>query len=203
MGHKGSARSYVPSVDLETELRELFLSSMNGDEKSYALFLERIAGMLRSYLKRSVHPGRVSQEQIEDLIQDVLLAVHQKRSTYRTDMPLMPWLFSITRYRLIDSYRAEGRKPLIRAFDETFNVDDIADTSAVENTSSKADLEVVMSCLSEKQKQVLHLAKVEELPLAEVGTRMNMSLSAVKVTIHRAMELLKRNAGKEADRDDQ
>jgi RNA polymerase sigma-70 factor, ECF subfamily len=175
---------------------------MNGDQKSYAMFLERVAGMLRTYLKKSVNPGRVSNEQVEDLIQDVLMAIHQKRSTYRIEMPLMPWLYSITRYRLIDSYRAEGRKPMVLSFDENFDLNEIADESEPQESNCKAELEVVMGCLSDKQKQVLHLAKVEELPLAEVSVRMKMSLSSVKVTIHRAMEKLKRNAGEEVDRED-
>ena len=199
---KGNARSLLPTFDLETELRDLFLRSLDGDQKSYATFLERIAAMLRTHLQKSVNPGRVSREQIEDLVQDVLMAVHQKRSTYRTDLPLMPWLYSITRYRLIDSYRAEGRKPLIHSFEDGFDAESIADDSTSDDGMARADLEIVMGCLSAKQKQVLHLAKVEELPLAEVGSKMNMSLSAVKVTIHRAMEALKKNAKKGAPSED-
>ena len=153
--------------------------------------------MLRSYLKKSVGSGRVSHEQIEDLVQDVLMAVHQKRGTYRTDLPIQPWLFTIARYRLIDSYRAEGRKPIVLSFeDELGLVDNIADSAHngdTDSSSDKRDVDALLSSLTEKQRTALHLAKVEELPLAEVSSRMNMSLSAVKVTIHRALATLRRN----------
>jgi RNA polymerase sigma-70 factor (ECF subfamily) len=178
----------------EQELHGLMALSLNGDAKAYEALLERIATMIRGYLMKSARASKTSPQQVEDLVQDVLLAIHQKRHTYRTDMPVMPWIFSIARYKLIDSIRAQGRTPIVSwpaedsdEFEAAASVD-----AAQAGATDRMDVETLLEELPEKQRQILMLAKVEELPLNEISKRMKMSLSAVKVTIHRAMATLRR-----------
>ncbi len=47
---------------------------------------------------------------MEDLVQEILLAVHSKRHTWRPGEPVAPWLFAIARYKAIDAYRRRGRR---------------------------------------------------------------------------------------------
>ena len=52
---------------------------------------------------------------IEDAVQDVLLAIHEKRHTYDPKRSLAPWLAAIARYKWIDrlrSLKSEAAKPL-------------------------------------------------------------------------------------------
>ncbi len=43
-------------------------------------------------------------------MQETLLAIHQKRHTWREDMPVRPWLYAIVRYKVVDAFRARGRR---------------------------------------------------------------------------------------------
>ena len=181
--------------DLERELHALMILALDGDAAAYAELLGRLARVLRSYLKKATRASAPA-EQIEDLIQDVLLAIHQKRSTYQPERALMPWVFTIARYKLIDGYRARGREVLTIPLDTHPDLEELT-RDVSDPVATKMDLETILEKLSPKQREILELAKVDGVPLAEIGQAKNMSLSAVKVTIHRALAMLKANQKRE------
>ena len=53
---------------------------------------------------------RARADVIEDIVQETLLAIHQKRHTWREDMAVRPWLYAIVRYKVVDAFRARGRR---------------------------------------------------------------------------------------------
>jgi RNA polymerase sigma-70 factor, ECF subfamily len=127
----------------------------------------------------------------------VLLAIHQKRHTYRTDLPILPWIYTIARYRLIDSVRAARRVPISIPWEEELTPTGGDDEP--QDGLEKLEVERALGSLSPKQREALILSKVEGLPLADVAAKMKMSLSAVKVTIHRAMKTLKKKGSGSED----
>ena len=172
--------------ELEAQLRQWMLESLEGNQPSYRALLTRVSSMIRGYLMNAMGPKNRTVEKVEDLVQDVLLAIHRKKQLYRASMPILPWLFAIARYRLIDTIRSEGRRPSLVAWDETL---DPADPSANPIGDDRVfELEELLDCLSLKQKQILVMAKAEGAPLADIAARFNMSLSSVKVTVHRALQ---------------
>jgi RNA polymerase sigma-70 factor (ECF subfamily) len=64
---------------IEERLRSLMLQSLAGDAAAYRKFLDELAARLRSHLRRRL--GGLPDE-VEDLLQELLLAVHNKRHTY-------------------------------------------------------------------------------------------------------------------------
>lgn len=175
-------------------MKSLFLAGLRGDEKAYAEFLSLTGKLVRSNLRKTI-PAAYShaRDLLEDLVQDVLLAVHQKRGTYRADYPILPWLFAIARHRWIDIARMISVRPELLAWEKT-DWDQIPDEVAREKierheSQREAEMEVanLLEELTPKQKQLIRLAKLEELPLNEVALRLGISLSSVKVGVHRAM----------------
>ena len=66
------------------ELKALMLASLDGNAASYRSLLDRLSGRLRAYYKgKLARVGRGATE-AEDLLQEVLLAIHLKRHTYDT-----------------------------------------------------------------------------------------------------------------------
>lgn len=90
----------------EERLRSLLVNGLAGDVVAYRAFLSDLAGDLRVYLRPRL---RSLPEEVEDLVQEVLLAIHNKRHTYRTDAPLTAWVRAIARYKLIDLLRRRSR----------------------------------------------------------------------------------------------
>ena len=74
-----------------------------GDASAYRTLLAELAPWLRRYYARRLPPAMT-----EDAVQDVLLAIHEKRHTYDPSRPFGPWLAAIARYKWIDRLRSLG-----------------------------------------------------------------------------------------------
>jgi RNA polymerase sigma-70 factor (ECF subfamily) len=178
--------------DLETQLKSWFSAALSGDQAAYAQFLDRVSRILGAYFMKSMNPSRRSVQRVEELTQDVLLSIHEKRSTFQPELPVLPWVYAIARYRLIDTIRQESRRPQFANWEAGF--EDLLWTEAQQGASadSQQDVDELLSGLTDRQKEVLVMAKLNELPLAEVAKKLDMSLSAVKVTVHRAIKAIRK-----------
>ena len=85
----------------------MWLRGLDGDAKAYEGFLRRIASHLRRFLSRRLFGYR---DDIEDLVQECLLALHNQRHTYHCDQPLTAWVHAIARYKVVDLLRAKSRR---------------------------------------------------------------------------------------------
>src|SRR5262245_9903791 len=94
--------------EMDEHLAALMRAAQSGDAGAYTGLLAEIAPRIR----RVVRSQRrfLSNEDIEDLVQEVLLSMHAVRATYDPDRPFMPWLMAITRNRLADSARRHARR---------------------------------------------------------------------------------------------
>jgi RNA polymerase sigma-70 factor (ECF subfamily) len=178
---------------LESELKPLMLRALQGDGASYQALLERLAILLRAYFRKKLNPAIASSERAEDLVQDVLLSIHHKKHLYSESLPLLPWVYAIARYRLIDAVRSEGARPQTVAWDDSYE-DLFFQDPDVPSEFVTQEINELLQGLNDKQRQIFILAKVEELSLAEIAELHQMSVSAVKVTVHRAARLLRERA---------
>lgn len=161
------------------------LRGLGGDAAAHAELLGLLAGYLRGFLVRKMGRGAAD---LEDLVQEALLAIHLKRDTYDTSQPFTAWVFAIARYKLIDWYRRNRIR-------RTEPIDEAADLFAGEDADEiavKHDLGKLMSTLPEKQRALLEDVKIIGLSNAEAGLRAGMSEGAVKVSIHRSLQTLMR-----------
>ncbi|RUZ91507.1 RNA polymerase subunit sigma, partial [Mesorhizobium sp. M7A.F.Ca.US.003.02.2.1] len=116
----------------EAELSRLMRAAIAGDERAYADFLHRIAALVRGFARRKIVQGGVDPE---DVVQETLLAIHVKRHTWRQDAPVLPWVYAIARFKLIDAFRRRGRRIEI-------DVDDIAETFAEPETETVSERDI-------------------------------------------------------------
>jgi RNA polymerase sigma-70 factor (ECF subfamily) len=94
--------------DVETEWAALMRAANARDARAYAAFLNAVAPVLRGLVRAR---GRaLPTDQHEDIVQEVLLAIHAKRGTWDEDRPLRPWLFAIARHKVADAFRAGGAR---------------------------------------------------------------------------------------------
>jgi RNA polymerase sigma-70 factor (ECF subfamily) len=168
--------------NIEEELKGLMLAAVTGDTHSYESFLQKVAQLLKP---RFIRMSR-SVEKADDLIQDVLISIHRKRDLYKVEMPILPWVNAIAKHRFIDSIRSESRRPSTVVWEEDFE-----NLAAEEVEVSQESGEALLEGLSDRQKEILTLAKVEEVPLAEIAQKFDMSLSAVKVSVHRSIKSIR------------
>lgn len=173
----------------EVELARLMRAALAGDEKAYADFLHRVAALVRGFVRRRTAAGGVDPE---DIVQDTLLAIHLKRHTWRRDAPVLPWVYAIARFKLIDAFRRRGRRIEV-------DIDAIAETAAAPEaeTVSERDLARVLESLSPGQRSVVSAISVDGRSIGETAARLGMSETAVRVALHRALAAIARRFGRE------
>ena len=174
----------------EARLKALLLRGLTGDQLAYQDFLGTLALHVRAFLR-----SRLSRRpaEIEDMVQDVLLAVHNARHTYQPQQPLTAWVQAIARYKLADHLRSVSRR------DARHDVlDDDAQlfaVSEVESAEASRDLTKLLKQLPERQRLPIVHVKLEGLSVEETAQLTGLSSSAVKVGIHRGLKALSRLIG--------
>jgi len=172
-------------ADSEKRLRELLLQGLVGDTSAYHGFLKALSAHLRAYFRRRLFQR---PDDIEDLVQETLLAVHNQRHTYQADQPLTAWVHAIARYKLVDLLRArDSREALTDPLDDELEVFAASDTDAAE---AKKDLDKLLAELPERQRLPIMYMKLEGLSVTETAQRTGMSESAVKVGVHRGLKAI-------------
>lgn len=176
-----------PVIATEHELHELFLAGLDGDAAAYRHFLERLGALLRGYFRR-----RLQQlpDEVEDLVQDTLMAVHAQRQTYRRGEPLTAWVHAVARYKLVDLWRRRERQEALNdPLDEDLAVFATADHEAGD---TRRDLGRLLERLPTSQRLPILHTKLEGLSVEETARLTGMSESAVKVGVHRGLKALAR-----------
>ena len=169
----------------ETRLRHCFVLGLGGDAVQYRLFLHDLGSHLRAYLRRRLPRA---QADVEDILQETLLAVHNARHTYRNDQPLTAWVHAIARYKLMDFFRAHARR---EALHEPFEDDGLLFVdSDVEPADARRDVGQLLEALPDRHRLPIVFVKLQGLSVAEAAQRCGISESAVKVGVHRGLKAL-------------
>lgn len=170
----------------EAQLRERLVAGQRGDAAAYAGFLREAASVLRPFFRRRLANF---PDDVEDLVQETLLAMHNKRATYDPGQPVTPWMFAIARYKLVDLLRARaGREALHDPIDE--DLDELASEAHAAAHEARRDLAVLLAELPDRQRLPIQYVKIEGVSVAEAARRTGLSVSAVKIGVHRGLKLL-------------
>ena len=170
---------------VEEHLRDLLLRGLQADAAAYERFLKELGAHLRAFLRR-----RLSQYlgEVEDLVQETLLAIHNQRHTYRPDMPVTAWAHAIARYKLIDWLRSHRVKEALN--DPLDDAGELFAGSDEEAAEARRDLGRLLQTLPERQRLPIVHVKLEGLSVVEAARLTGMSESAVKVGVHRGLKAL-------------
>jgi RNA polymerase sigma-70 factor (ECF subfamily) len=178
-------------IEAEAQYRDWMLAGLAGDAAAYRRLLAALSGHLRSFFARRVGPDAA-----EDLVQETLIAIHTRRETYDPGLPLTAWVYGIARYKLIDGYRREKRRPTVPLDEapELFAHDE------VESAGARRDVEKLLAKLPAARRALVKAIKLDGLSVAETAARTGLSESAVKVGVHRAIKTLHDDVGGDENR---
>ncbi|MEN9711764.1 MAG: hypothetical protein RLY90_25 [Pseudomonadota bacterium] len=169
---------------LETELSGLFLLGLQGEKDEYKQFLSVFSKYLRGYFFKKM---RNAPDFVEDLVQEVLIAVHNKRHTYEVGEPLTPWLHAIAKYKYVDFLRSKKNEHLNDSLEESqaIWVEEIR-----EPFESSTDLTLLMFSLPQAHRRAIELTKINGLSVKDAAQVSGLSESAIKVGVHRGLKKL-------------
>lgn len=171
--------------ETEKRLRSLLLAGQAGDDQHYLTFLKEMGVHLRGYFRKRL---TYLPDDVEDLVQETLIAVHNQRHTYDEFQPLTAWVHAIAKYKLVDLFRARATKDAL-----TDPLDDAGDLFAVsdsEATDAQMDIEGLLAQLPDRHRLPIYHMKLQGLSVQETARLTGMSESAVKVGVHRGLKAL-------------
>ncbi|RWM19458.1 sigma-70 family RNA polymerase sigma factor [Mesorhizobium sp.] len=175
----------------DSELADLMRASQDGDGHAYAALLEAIAPIVRKTVLRQT--AAFQRHEAEDIVQDVLVALHVARATYDPARPFLPWLAGIARIRISDTTRRNARRAA-----RELTVADVPETSCAaeanifgEEYRDPEALRQAIKGLPTGQRQAIELLKLREMSLKEAASFTGMSIAALKVATHRGMTALR------------
>lgn len=163
----------------EATLARLMRLSQQGDKQAYATLLKSCQRWLRTYYSRRIAPA-----QLDDLVQETLIALHTKRASWDAARPFLPWLAAIARYRWVDHLRRTYRADEHELHEELIGTDDEPAVSA------RISIDRLLGLLPPAQERAIALVKIEGLSIAEASAATGQSESLVKVNIHRGLKKL-------------
>jgi RNA polymerase sigma factor (sigma-70 family) len=174
----------VPHQDeTEERLRPLMIRSLEGDSGAHRQLLSVLGRYFRGYFGRRIGTGAT---EVEDLVQETLLAVHLKRDSYDRSLPFTPWAYALARYKLIDHFRRRSRSiqvPLEEA--ETLFATDNPEEGAL-----RTDLDRLLQRLPDRQRSLVEDVKLQGLSVEEAAKKRGVTAVSARVMLHRTLKWL-------------
>lgn len=171
-------------------LSALMRAAQGGDQVAYSTLLALLIPILQRAVRR--YRSYLQPQDVEEIVQETLISMHQIRATYDPDRPFLPWLLAIARHRMMDSARRYVRRAAneeaVGMLTETFPGAEA--NSEQESYRDPEELRQAIGRLPAGQRRAVELLKLEELSLKEASARTGLSISALKVAVHRGMKAL-------------
>lgn len=160
------------------------LQVRNGDSETLGVLFDRYHAPLFNFYARLMGDRGVS----EDLVQEVFLRILRYRQSYQPGTPFRPWIYQIARNARMDHYRKNPRQVAFQAE----MVPPVAPPDAAQQAQEANLLHRALLQLPEEKREILILARFQELKYGEIAGLLGCELNTVKTRIHRALQDLRK-----------
>lgn len=178
----------VTKVNKYHELSRLLCSGLAGNQVDYGKFLTSITPILKRMIVT-----KLASAEVGDVVQEILISIHKARHTYDGERPIMPWIAAIASFRITDHLRKHYSQMRHQTVDISELENILADVT--EDGSANESIDELLQSVPEKDKNILKLMHVEGYTAKEVGLKLGMNESAVKVAAHRAVKKIRAKLG--------
>lgn len=153
---------------------------------------------LRAFVARRVE----GQANIDDLLQEVFLRIHQRAGSVRHDDRLLPWLFQVTRNVVADHYRAAGQRAVASGFAAGLGAEPVGADPHTANTDQSARaarrelaacLRPIVEQLAPRYREAVHLVDLQGSTQVAAAAQLGLSVSGVKSRVQRGRRALARS----------
>lgn len=157
------------------------LEALDGDAAAYASLLRALVPGLRAFFKRRLG----SDDVVEDLVQETLIAVHARRATFDRSRLFTAWLFAIARYKLVDHFRRSKHYRLMEELNE-----ELATASFEDASAAAIDIDRLLGTLSAKQRHAIRATRIDGHSIAEAALSAGIGQSDAKMSVQRGLKRL-------------
>ena len=130
------------------------------------------------------------RESSSDLLQNTFLRMIKYRHTYREDRPFQAWIFQIARNVFADELKS--KKVQTSDFVDVYNLEKSwNEGEAAEVENKERNLHLALAKLDAESREILVLSRFQEMKYQQIAEIMDLTVSAVKVKVHRAIKKLR------------
>jgi RNA polymerase sigma-70 factor (ECF subfamily) len=168
-------------------------AAQDGDKVAYAGLLRELLPLVQRIVRGKLPFLQPADR--DDVVQEVLVSLHTARATYDPRRPFVPWLMAIAHHRTVDRVRRNAKlsahEVLVDEFVERHVTEgpDLAEN----NYGDPEALRRAVKVLPAGQRVAIELLKARELSLTEAASVTGLSISALKVSVHRAIKNLRQS----------
>jgi RNA polymerase sigma-70 factor (ECF subfamily) len=174
----------------EDQWAEAMRAERRGDAVAYERLLKEIAVMLRRLIRSRLAKAGLSVEETEDVVQEILIGLHGKRHTWDDTRPFMPWLYTITRYKFIDTARCLSREAARRVNITMEEMAEIFEAPSEDPDRTMLDIDRHLADLPQGQRQVVRALALDGATVRATAEQLHTSEGSVRVLYHRALRRL-------------
>ncbi|MBV8473907.1 MAG: sigma-70 family RNA polymerase sigma factor [Hyphomicrobiales bacterium] len=164
----------------------LMRAALAGDETAYRRLLQEIGSSVRAMARGAFSRARVGDADVEDVVQETLLAIHLKRHTWDGGQKLAPWVSAIARHKIVDALRRRG----VRRAEPIEDFEAVLAAPQGEDPHTRSDIERVLGKLAPRQRDIVTAISLNGQSIGATAARLSMSEVAVRVALHRALKAL-------------
>jgi RNA polymerase sigma-70 factor (ECF subfamily) len=177
----------LPDVSpLDDPWSAMMKAAMKGDEGVYRRLLAELGRSARAMARAAFARARLGDADVEDAVQETLLAIHLKRHTWDPSQKLGPWVNAIARHKIIDAMRRRGA----RRAEPIEDFQDFLAAPEEEDPHALSDAKKLMEALSPRQRDIVQSISLDGQSIASTAARLDMTEVAVRVALHRALKAL-------------
>jgi RNA polymerase sigma-70 factor (ECF subfamily) len=179
LSHRQEAR--LPDTDT---WEDLLARANAGDGAAFARFLRAVTPTLRAVIR--ARGAALPPDQHEDILQEVLLAIHLKRQTWRQGTPVRPWLYAVARYKVVDAFRRRGSAIHVPIAD----LEELLHADPAPAPLSARDAETMLGQIDARSAALVRAVSLDGQSAEDAGQNLGLSPGATRVALHRAMKRL-------------
>jgi RNA polymerase sigma factor (sigma-70 family) len=176
MGASVVSTNKEPRLLEEKSDEELMLAYQFGDENAFRELYARHSGRVLGFLRSKIR----DESKARDVFQATFLKLHKSRSLYNSDFPFTPWLFTICRSELLDSWKKERR-----------SIEDLAseipERVKIEPETAMADL----GQLNVNQRHAIEMRFRNDSSFEEIAKALETSPANARQIVSRAIRILR------------
>ena len=166
-----------------------------GDIDKFGVLMERYQAKLFRYGSKFLS----SEDNIEDVVQDVFIKTYQNIKSFDTSQKFSPWIYRIAHNTYINTIKKNLLNPLY-LFDFDTLVSHTVLENPVERESEQKEMKKIvdrgLSQIEPKYREILVLYYIEDLSYKEISDILHIPIGTVGVRIMRAKDILKETYNK-------
>jgi RNA polymerase sigma-70 factor (ECF subfamily) len=169
----------------------LALLVQNGDAEKFGILMERYQAKLFRYGRKFLS----SDDNIEDVVQDVFVKTFQNIKSFDVKQKFSPWIYRIAHNTYVNALKKNSLGPLYLFDFDTLVSHTVVEEDPVRREREEKELkEIVDQGLREiepKYREILVLYYIEDFSYKEIAEILHIPVGTVGVRIMRAKEMLK------------